>query len=109
MDPGEFDTLVKIVRPTKTGRDAAGTPQFSDVTVSEPWAKVAYPGGKEFLQGQGEASEQRVVFRIYRDDRVDTGTVVIMNGNRHDVQDMRPFSDVMELHTVARPPKAPTP
>lgn len=106
MDPGEFDTPIRIVRPTKSGRDGAGEPITADQLIAEPWAKVTYPGGREFLAGHGEVTSQRVVFRIYRDDQVDTRAKVIANGNRHDIQDVRPFDDVMELHTVAKAPVA---
>lgn len=108
MDPGEFDTLVRIVRPTKSGRDGAGEPIVADVPIADAWAKLTYPGGREFLTGQGEVTSQRVVFRVYRDDRIDTRAKVIANGNRHDIQDVRPFDDVMELHAVARAPVAAT-
>lgn len=107
MDPGEFDKRIRIVRLDVTGRDGAGAPVTSRVEVARPWAKATYPGGREFLAGSGEQTERKVVFRIYRLDGVDTDSVIEHDGSDHDVKDIRPFDDVLELHTVARAPGQP--
>jgi head-tail adaptor len=107
MDPGEFDKRVAVVRDVKTGRDAAGAPTTARQEIARPWAKVIYPGGREFLAGDGEATERRVVFRMYPLAGVDVGTVVVFKDVDHDVQDIRPFDDVIELHTVSKAPVAP--
>jgi head-tail adaptor len=102
VDPGEFDKRVSLIRLDHTGRDAAGAPQTQRVQFARPWAKVVYPGGREFLAGDGEVTERRVVFRFYRQAGVDLETIVVHGGVDHDVQDIRPFDDVMELHTVSK-------
>lgn len=106
MDPGEFDKRIRIVRLVGAGRDAAGKPTPAREEVGEPWAKVRYPGGREFLQGDGEARVRKVVFRIYPLAGVDIGQVVEFGGLDHDIQDVIPFDDVVELHTVGKAPKA---
>lgn len=107
MDPGEFDKRVQLVRLDKTGRDKAGAPVVQRIEIARPWAKVVYPGGKEFLQGDGEVTERRVVFRIYARDDVTTETIIVLGEVDHDIQDIRPFDDVIELHTVSKAPVAP--
>lgn len=104
MDPGEFDTKIQLIRLDKTGRDGAGAPITQRVEIARPWAKLTYPGGREFLAADGQQTERKVVFRLYFRDDVDTDTVVVAKGQDHDVQDIRPFDDVMELHAVARAP-----
>lgn len=106
MDPGEFDRRIRIVRFDPGGRDAAGAPQPRRVEVGRPWAKATYPGGREFLQGDGEVRVRKVVFRIYPLRGVDIGQVVEFDGLDHDIQDLRPFDDVLELHTVGKAPEA---
>lgn len=106
MDPGEFDKKVYLVRAVAQGRDGAGAPVTHPAQVAQVWAKVIYPGGREFLANDGRQTERRVVFRIYARQDIDTGTVVQFGGVDHDVQDVRPFDDVTELHTIARPPEA---
>ena len=107
MDPGEFDRRVRIVKLVPGGRDAAGAPQTNRQEVARPWAKATYPGGREFLQGEGEVTVRKVVFRIYPLAGVDVGQVVEHDGMDHDIQDIRPFDDVLELHTVGKAPVAP--
>ncbi|MGV3580000.1 phage head closure protein [Brevundimonas sp.] len=104
MDPGEFDTRIQLIRLDETGRDAAGAPTVTRVEVARPWAKLTYPGGREFLSGEGEVTERKVVIRLYARADVDTDTVVVAKGQDHDIKDIRPFDDVMELHAVARAP-----
>lgn len=106
MDPGEFNKRVQIVKLVSNGRDAAGAPQVQRQEVARPWAKVAYPGGREFLAGDGEVTERRVVFRLYPLAGVDVGLLVVFKGVDHDIQDIRPFDDVIELHTVSKAPVA---
>lgn len=102
MNPGELNKRIELVRDAVTGRDAAGAPQRQRQVVAEPWAKVTYPGGREFLAGDGEVTARRVVFRIWARSDVDVGMIVFFGGDDHDIQDIRPFDDVLELHTVAK-------
>ena len=102
MDPGEFDKRIALVRLVEGGRDAAGAPVAIRDLVANAWAKVTYPGGREFLSGDGEVTSRRVVFRIYARNDIDTGVVVEFGGVDHDIQDLRPFNDVTEIHTVAK-------
>ncbi|MNR97633.1 Phage head-tail joining protein [compost metagenome] len=105
MDPGEFDKRISLIRLDQTGRDGAGAPISQRVQVARPWAKVSYPGGKEFLAGDGTDTQQRVVFRIYARE-VDVSMLIHFAGRDHDIQDVRPFDDVTEIHTVAQAPGA---
>lgn len=107
MDPGEFDKRIRIVALVGGARDAAGAPQRARQEVARPWAKATYPGGREFLQSEGEVTVRKVVFRIYPIAGVDVGQVVEHDGLDHDIQDIRPFDDVLELHTVGKAPVAP--
>jgi len=102
MDPGEFDKRITVTTKVRSGRDAVGAPVEHSAPELQPWAKVVQGSGREFLSGEGESSERRVVFRLYRDDRVTTDSVVRYGDIDHDIQDIRAFDDVMELHTVAR-------
>lgn len=104
MDPGQLNRRVELVRLAQSGRDGAGAPINARQVFARPWAKVIYPGGREFLAGDGEVTERRVVFRIYARGDVDVGVVVVFNAVDHDIQDIRPFDDVMELHTVSKAP-----
>lgn len=106
MDPGEFDKRVRIVKLAVGGRDGVGAPQTNRQEVARPWAKATYPGGREFLQSDGEVTVRKVVFRIYPIAGVDVGQVVEHDGMDHDIQDIRPFDDVLELHTVGKAPVA---
>lgn len=106
MDPGELDKRIELGRMEASGRDGAGAPIVEFVRFAHPWAKVVYPGGREFLSGDGEVTSRRVVFRIWARSDVDTSVVVRFQGVDHDVQDIRPFDDVTELHTVAQAPRA---
>ncbi len=106
MDPGEFDTRIQLIRLGKTGRDAAGAPVVTRIEIARPWAKLTYPGGREFLAADGQQTERKVVIRLYARSDIDTDTVVVVKGQDHDIQDIRPFDDVMELHTVAVAPVA---
>lgn len=106
MDPGEFDRRVSIVKLAPAGRDAAGAPTTNREVIGSPWAKVTYPGGREFLASEGEVTVRKVVFRIYPMAGVDVGVIVVLDGVDHDVQDIRPFPDVLELHAVSRAPAA---
>lgn len=105
MDPGEFDKRIALVRLVEIGRDGAGAPITQRQLIANVWAKVQYPGGREFLSGDGEVTSRRVVFRIYARGDVDTDTVIAFKGVDHDVQDIRPFDDVTEIHTVAKADK----
>jgi head-tail adaptor len=107
MDPGELDKRVRIVKLVPGGRDAAGAPQKGREQIARPWAKVIYPGGREFLQGDGEVRVRRVVFKLYPHAGVDVGQVVEFGGLDHDIQDIRVFDDAIELHTVSPAPTAP--
>mgnify|MGYP001072600960 CR=1 FL=1 len=100
MDPGEFDKRIEIVRPVQTGRDAAGAPIVGHAIVAQPWAKVSYPGGKEFLANSGTDAIRRAVFRVYPRD-VDVAMKIRFAGVEWDIQDIRPLDDVVELHAVA--------
>lgn len=108
MDPGSLDTRILIVRDGETGRDGAGAPIAGRVEVAAPWARVTHQGGREFLAGEGQASERRVVFRIYPLAGVDTDCIVVHGGQDHPIVDVRPFDDAMELHTVGKAAVAPT-
>jgi hypothetical protein len=50
---------------------------------------------------------RKVVFRIYPIAGFDVGQFVEHDGMDHDIQDIRPFDDVLELHTVGKAPVAP--
>lgn len=102
MDPGEFDTKIQLIRLDRTGRDAAGAPTVQRVEIARPWAKLTYPGGREFLAADGQTTERKVVIRLYARSDVDTDTVAVVKGQDHDIKDIRPFDDVMELHTIAK-------
>lgn len=107
MDPGEFDTRIQLVRLGKTGRDAAGAPVVGRVEIARPWAKLTYPGGREFLAADGEQTERKVVVRIYAGPDVAVDDIAVIKGRDHDIKDIRPFDDVIELHAVVTAPKAP--
>lgn len=102
MDPGALDTPVELVGFIANGRDAMGTPVQSEDWPRIVWAKVVYPGGREFFGADGQQTEKKVIFRIWRIDGIDTSIVIRLNGVDHDIQDVRPFADIIELHTVAR-------
>lgn len=106
MDPGEFDKRVALVRLNATGRDAMGAPQTTRETIANVWAKVRYPGGREFLESDGTVTARKVVFRLYARTDVTTETIVVLGGVDHDIQDIRPGDDVMELHTISKAPKS---
>jgi len=102
MDPGELNTRVALIRLYPLGRDAAGAPVSEREVVAQPWAKLTYPGGREFLQSDGQVTERKVVIRIYARRDIDTDMIVVANGRDHDIKDIRPFDDVTEIHAVAR-------
>lgn len=104
MDPGELDKRISLMRMVETGRDGVGAPIVSLVEFASVWAKVIYPGGREFLASDGQTTERKVVFRIWARSDIDTDTVITLGSDDHDVQDIRPFDDVTELHTVTRAP-----
>lgn len=106
MDPGELDKKVSLVRQVPQGRDAVGAPITYPAEVTQVWAKVIYPGGREFLANDGRQTERRVVFRVWARSDLDTGTIIRFGDVDHDVQDVRPFDDVTEIHTIAHPPEA---
>ena len=106
MDPGEFDKRIALVRLVEGGRDGAGAPVTARQLIAEVYAKVQYPGGREFLSGDGEVTSRRVVCRSYARRDVDPGVVIAFGGQDHDVQDIRPFDDVTEIHTVVQAAKA---
>ena len=104
MDPGELDKRVLLLRLAETGRDGAGAPITEEVEIARPWAKVIEQGGREFFAADGLQTEKRVVFRVWARDDLDTLTVFVRyRGVHHDIKDLRPFDDVTEIHTVARP------
>lgn len=105
MDPGEFDKRIVLVRLDRTGRDAAGAPVEQRVEVARLWAKVTYPGGKEFLANDGTDTQRRAVFRFYSRP-VDVLMKIEIGGQQYDIQDIRPFDDVTEIHAVAKQPGA---
>ena len=102
MDPGEFDKRVTLARDVVTGRDGAGAPVTARTGFATVWAKATHASGREFLANSGEQTERKVVFRMYPRPDMDTSVVVVMGFAAHDVQDIRTFDDVVELHTVAR-------
>lgn len=102
MDPGRFNKRIRLVRLDETGRDAAGAPVLGRVEIARPWAELIYPGGREFLASDGEVTERKVVARIYTRDDVDTDTTVVIGGVDHEIQDVRPVNDLMELHLMVR-------
>jgi len=104
MDPGELDKKIALVRLVEGGRDGAGAPVTTRDVIARPWAKVVYPGGREFLEGDGEVTTRRVVFRIYARRDIDTDLIIEFRGVDHDIQDIRPFDDVTEIHAVSKAP-----
>lgn len=102
MDPGEFNTRVSVIRDVQMGRDAAGAPIIERQEVARPWAKLTYPGGREFLQSDGVSTEKKVVIRMYPRRDIDTNTTIVAAGATYDVKDVRPFDDVIEIHAVAQ-------
>lgn len=100
MDPGEFDKRISLMISTEIGRDAAGSPIMGLTELARPWAKVVQQGGREFIAGDGEQTEKRVVFRVYSGLAFDTSAIVRFNAVDHDIKDIRPFDDVTEIHTV---------
>ncbi|MFC5370929.1 phage head closure protein [Brevundimonas faecalis] len=106
MDPGEFDQRVELLERRETGRDGAGEPIIDLVEIARPWAKVTYPGGKEFLSNDGTDATRRAVFRLYARP-VDVSMKLRLRGLEYDIQDVRPFDDVVEIHAVAKAPGAP--
>lgn len=102
MDPGEFDTRVDVIRDIQTGRDAVGAPIIERQIVARPWAKLSYPGGREFLLSDGKATERKAVIRLYARRDIDTDTTIAADGSLWNVQDVRRFDDVIEVHAVAK-------
>lgn len=104
MDPGEFNTRIGLVQDVHMGRDAAGAPIIERREVARPWAKLTYAGGREFLASDGQATERKVVIRIYarRDVAIDTNTTVMAAGAAWDIKDVRPFDDIIEIHAVSQ-------
>lgn len=102
MDPGEFNTRVSVIRDVQVGRDAAGAPIMERHEVARPWAKLTFPGGREFLQSDGVSTEKKVVIRMYPRHDIDTDTTIVARGSAYDVKDVRPFDDVIEIHAVAK-------
>lgn len=102
MDPGEFNTRVSLVMDVQLGRDAAGAPIIERREVARPWAKLTYPGGREFLSQDGVSTEKKAVIRMYARRDVDQKTTIVAAGHTWDVKDVRPFDDVIEVHAVAQ-------
>ncbi|MFN3836820.1 MAG: phage head closure protein [Brevundimonas sp.] len=102
MDPGEFNVRVTLIQDVQVGRDAAGAPIIERHEVAWPWAKITYPGGREFLQNDGQAVEKKALIRIYARKGVDTDTTIQAAGSTWDIKDIRPFDDVLEIHAVAQ-------
>lgn len=105
MDPGEFDKRIALIRFEDTGRDGAGAPVEQPVVFARPWAKVTYPGGKEFLANDGTDTQRRAVFRFYARP-VDVSMKIEIGGLQYDIQDVRPFDDIVEVHAVTKTPGA---
>lgn len=106
MDPGELNNLVTLVGFYDGGRDGAGAPTKVRNPYADVWAKVTYAGGREFLANNGEATTRKAVFRIWARDDVDVGLMIHHRGIDWDIQDVRPFNDVLEIHAVAPAGKA---
>jgi SPP1 family predicted phage head-tail adaptor len=102
VDPGEFNTRVDLIRDVETGRDAVGAPIIQRMVVARPWAKLTYPGGREFLLSDGKATERKAVIRMYARRDVDNDTTISADGAAWDVKDVRRFDDVIEVHAVAQ-------
>ena len=102
MDPGEFNVRVSLIQDVQMGRDAAGAPIIERREVARPWAKLAFPGGREFLSNNGLTTEKKVVIRMYARRDVDTATTIVAAGTTYDVKDVRPFDDVIEVHAVGQ-------
>lgn len=102
MDPGEFNVRVSLIQDVQMGRDAAGAPIIERREVARPWAKVTYPGGREFLSNDGQTTEKKAVIRIYARKGVDTDTTIVAAGVTWDIKDVRPFDDVLEIHAVGQ-------
>lgn len=102
MDPGEFNVRVSLIQDVQMGRDAAGAPIIERREVARPWAKMTYPGGREFLSNDGQTAEKKAVIRIYARKGVDTDTTIVAAGVTWDIKDVRPFDDVLEIHAVGQ-------
>jgi len=102
VDPGDFNVRVSLIQDVQMGRDAAGAPIIERREVARPWAKLTYPGGREFLSNDGQTTEKKVVIRIYARQGIDTDTTIIAAGTTYDVKDVRPFDDVIEIHAVSQ-------
>lgn len=102
MNPGDFNVRVTLIQDVQVGRDAAGAPIIERHEVARPWAKIAYPGGREFLSNDGQSTERKAVIRIYPRKGVDTDTTIVAAGSTWDIKDIRPFDDVLEIHAVAQ-------
>lgn len=102
MDPGEFNTRVDLIRDIEVGLDAVGAPIIERQVVARPWAKLTYPGGREFLSNDGVTTEKKAVIRMYARRDVDTDTTIVAAGTTYDVKDVRPFDDVIEIMAVGR-------
>ena len=102
MDPGEFNTRVDLIRDIEVGLDAAGAPIIERQVVARPWAKLTYPGGREFLSNDGVTTEKKAVIRMYARRDVDADTTIVASGTTYDVKDVRPFDDVIEIMAVGR-------
>lgn len=102
MDPGEFNVRVSLIQDVQMGRDAAGAPIIERREVARPWAKMTYPGGREFLSNDGQTTEKKAVIRIYARKGVDTDTTIVAAGVTWDIKDVRPFDDVLEIHAVGQ-------
>lgn len=111
MDPGEFNKRVIILVPYPEGRDSAGAPQTGLYEIARPWAKVTEQSGREFIRSDGEQTERKVVFRIWRTSElarlIATTSVVRYRDVDHDVQATRDFDDILEIMTVAPAPPSP--
>ena len=102
MDPGEFNTRVSLMRDVQIGRDAAGAPIIERQVTARPWAKLTYPGGREFLSNDGQSTEKKAVIRMYARRDLDTDTTIVAAGRTWDIKDVRPFDDVVEIHAVSQ-------
>lgn len=101
MDPGELNNLVTLVGFYDGGRDGAGAPTKVRNPYADVWAKVTYAGGREFLANSGEEASRKAVFRIWAREDVDVAMAIRFRGVDWDIQDIRPFDDVLEIHTIA--------
>ncbi len=102
MDPGELDKRIEIAMPQPAGRDRAGAPITTPDMIARVWAKVIQQGGREFIAGEGEQTERRIIFRIWARSDFDSTAIVTYRGEAYEIRDIRAFDDVTEIHGATR-------